>query len=185
MRKKLAILIIMMMTAAVFTGCGGSDSSSASSEGDVYMSQFGEYENGDEQSANTKAADGSEGSSLTGNGEMIFEEATRAESNDVLNDTQANTEPVKNDEKSSEDMKATAGSETVVVSGTERKDNATVANVNDSTESEQKIANPTENTASNDNSDSVVDYGSGVSQSCDDDNDQNGDSEAKEQFSWE
>lgn len=185
--KRKAFMIIAVMAAAMLAGCNGNGSASAPADSDVYMSQFGEYENGDRQSTDGGFvyADGSDadGLSMTTNGEKMFEETlstgapavVEAEESDEVKDAKADSGKKSKAKASTgvatvsdplvtqESVVATV-SETAATAG-----NTTVARADNNSSSDQTITNPTENTSTSDNGGAAVDYGSGISQSCDDD----------------
>lgn len=75
MKKYLVYIVGAMMTFSMLTGCGGA-SDTAQNESDIYMSQFGEYENSDQQALHglSEDSDAADALSMTSNGEKIFEE---------------------------------------------------------------------------------------------------------------
>lgn len=177
MKKKL-ICTTAIMAAALLAGCNGNET--AATESDVYMSQFGEYENGEKQSNGwgSENVNGAGNLSMTNNGEMIFEgtlsdgtpvaaeDAAEAENN--MADAGNNKNTANNGKSSSNSTKGAAAEEnnTVVSDPLVQTADNSVANAGDNTTDGQAIANPTENTSSDDRGSS--DFGSGVSQTAGD-----------------
>lgn len=185
MKKYFGYIVGGMLAFSMLSGCGNT-SGAIQNESDVYMSQFGEYENGGAQSAKGLSeydADNAGGALTSSNGEKIYEE------------TEFDGKPVEpaadidkaEDEKEQETKKETdkkitqKAAEVNVIAVPEPLMPAVAAEVtqiapatpdgNQSTDQSlmaQTIGNPTENNSSSGSSSGSSDTGSGVSQTCDD-----------------
>lgn len=196
MKKYLVYIVGAMMTFSMLTGCGGA-SDTAQNESDIYMSQFGEYENSDQQAllGLSEDSDAADALSMTSNGEKIFEETeydgkpkeTPKESDKAESDNESD----KKQEKTTETKKTTKKAKKTVTNPAPEVNPILVADplapvvvtpeanqivpaTPEATQSAdqslmaQTIANPTENNSSSGSSGSSSDTGSGVSQTCDD-----------------
>lgn len=192
MKKYVGYIVGGMMAFSMLSGCGNT-SGAIQNESDVYMSQFGEYENGGAQSAKGLSecdADNAGGALTSSNGEKIYEETEfdgkpvePAADIDKAEDEKEQETKKETDKKITKKAKKPAkAAEVNVIAVPEPLMPAVAAEVtqiapatpdgNQSTDQSlmaQTIGNPTENNSSSGSSSGSSDTGSGVSQTCDDD----------------
>lgn len=187
MRKNgiVAYGLAVLMVASVLAGCGSTETETVN-ESEVYMSQFAEYEDGSNLLNNGSSVGTDSALSNVANGEKIFED-TLFDGNpiEVVEDAEEigepeSEEPTKAPAKAKKKTKKTAAPATDVVAPADVlvADGTTLAlTAADGTAVQpeqpvvtQQIDNPTENNSSSDSSGDSSDTGSGITQTCDDDN---------------
>ena len=191
--RNIAYGLSVLMVASMLAGCGSAETETVD-ESEAYMSQFAEYEDGSNSTSDGSSVGTDSTMSNVASGEKIFED-TLFDGNpiDVVEDAEEigepepEEEPTKAPAKAKKKTKKAAAPATDAVAPVDANvlvadGTAATLTVADGTAVQpavtqpeqppvtQPIDNPTENNSSTDSSSDSSDTGSGISQTCDDDN---------------